>query len=224
MPIDERYVKYLEDTLSKFLAPLRDIPFPIVIKVISGHSVISFDRSDNADVALLERLTKAMQKATNTAHRVGIFTNRPNEVGNHIEPFVRDALRELGISATIPRTKRGIHRSAGYPDIEMKDIDGRITYLECKTCSLKSEDSSFRAFYMQPSEDAKITADARHLLVGFEIESQKRGLKDAYVPVRWRLYTLENLRVQVKHEFNASNQHIYQEGSLLARGAISWLS
>lgn len=221
MPIDERYVKDLEDTLSKFLAPLRDIPFPIVIKAISGHSVISFNRSDNADVALLERLSEAMQKATNTAHRVGIFTNRPNEVGNHIEPFVRDALKELGISATIPRTKSGIHRSAGYPDIEMKDIDGRITYLECKTYSLKSEDSSFRAFYMQPSEDAKITADARHLPVGFEIESQKRGLKDAYVPVRWRLYTLENLHVQVKHEFNASNQHIYQEGSLLATGAIS---
>ena len=95
-----------------------------------------------------------------------------------------------------------------------------MTYLECKTYNLKSEDSSFRAFYLQPSEDVKITADARHLLVGFEIKPAKRDGHDAFVPVRWRLYTLENLRVQVKHEFNASNQDIYQENSLLASGSF----
>jgi len=220
MSINEKYVKDLEETISKFMAPLKNIPFPIVIKAISGYSVVPFNSSDKKDRVLLEKLVRALSKATKTANRTGIFANRPNEVGNHIEPFVRDALNELGMKATIPTTSEGKHQSAGYPDVEMRESDGRVTYLECKTHSLKSEDSSFRAFYLQPSENFKVTADARHLLVGFEIKEEKRNGKNAYVPVRWRLYTLDNLRVQVKHEFNASNKDIYQKEALLAEGGL----
>jgi hypothetical protein len=218
--VDGQYVKNLEETISKFMAPLKDIPFPIVIRVISGFSIVPFKKSNKADKALLEKLIKAMRKATKTANKTGIFTDRPNEVGNHIEPFVRDALNELGMKATIPLTKSGKHKAAGYPDIEILDTDGRITYLECKTYNLKSEDSSFRAFYLQPSEDVKITANARHLLVGFEIKVETRKGRKAYAPVRWRVYTLDKLKVQVKHEFNASNNDIYQDAALLAQGGL----
>ena len=217
---DERYVRELEETIAKFMSPLRDIPFAVVMKAISGFAVLPFDRKNPSDASLLTRLTSGLDKATAEANREGIFTNRPNEVGNHIEPFVKNALNQVKCRATVPRTKKGIHRSAGYPDIEIRDIDGRLSYLECKTYNIRSEDSSFRAFYLQPSEDVKITADARHLLVGFEIESATRRSKAAYVPTKWRLYTLENLQVQVKHEFNASNIDIYRDDSLLARGSI----
>lgn len=218
--VDEKYVKDLEETISKFMAPLKNLPFPIVIKAISGYSVVPFNQNDKKDKTLLDKLVKALGKATKTANQTGIFTNRPNEVGNHIEPFVRDALNELGMKASIPTTPEGKHQSAGYPDVEMHDSDDRVTYLECKTYSLKSEDSSFRAFYLQPSENFKVTADARHLLVGFEIREEKRNGKNAYVPVRWRLYTLDKLRVQVKHEFNASNKDLYQKEALLAEGGL----
>jgi hypothetical protein len=217
MTTDEKYIKELEETISKFLSPLKDIPLSVVIKALTGYSVIPFDKQDRADSELLEKLVKAMQRGSKAAYDEGIFTNRPNEVGNHIEPFVRMALNDIGVSASIPRTKRGIHKAAGYPDIEI-NYKNRVTYLECKTYNVKSEESSFRAFYLQPSEDSKITSDARHLMVGFEIESAKRAGKNAYVPTRWRLYTLHNLRVQVKHEFNASNVNLYDEASLLAEG------
>lgn len=218
--VDERYVKNLEETISKFMAPLRDIPFPIVIKAISGFSIVPFNKDDKSDKVLLEKLVKAMRKATKIANQTGIFTDRPNEVGNHIEPFVRDALNELDMKATIPLTKSGKHKSAGYPDIEILDTDRRVTYLECKTYNPKSEDSSFRAFYLQPSEDFKITSDARHLLVGFEIKVETRDGKKAYIPIHWMLYTLDKLKVQVKYEFNASNKEIYQNAALLAEGGL----
>lgn len=214
------YVERLESTLAAFLSPLKNLPFDVVIKAITGYSVVPFNKESEADAALLGRLSEALQDAVTEANRVGIFTDRPNEVGNHIEPFVRDALVRVGCKAAIPTTKYGKHKASGYPDIEIKDVDDRVSYLECKTYSIKSEESSFRAFYLQPSEDNKITADARHLLVGFEVKSQRRGTRMVYVPTRWRLYTLERLRVQVKHEFNASNLDIYREDSILAEGRV----
>ena len=220
MPVDESYVRDLEEAISKFMAPLKDIPFPVVIKSLSGYSVMPFNQNDDVDRSLLQKLSKAMAKATKKVNEDGIFSNRPNEVGNQIEPFVRQALNDLGLTATIPKTKRGVHKSAGYPDIEIKEDNGRITYLECKTYNLKSGDSSQRAFYLSPSEDTKITVDARHLLVGFEVQLSERSNKPAYVPVRWGLYTLDKLRVQVKYEFNASNKNIYLDEALLAEGGL----
>jgi hypothetical protein len=215
MQSNDTYVKDLEETISRFLMPLRDIRFSIVIKAITGFTVIPFDKKDASDRKLLEKLVKAIHNATKAAFNKGIFTNRPNEVGNHIEPFVRKALNDIGVSASIPTTKKGIHKVAGYPDIEV-NYEKRRTYLECKTYNIKSRDSSLRAFYLQPSPDSKITSDARHLLVSFEINPTTRNGRTAFVPTRWRLYTLHDLKVQVKHEFNASNLNLYDEAYLLA--------
>ena len=94
MEIDENYVKDLEDTISKFMSPLKNIPFSIVIKVLSGFSIIPFDRNDNSDKILLKKLIEGINNAMKTAYLQGISTSRPNEVGNHIEPFVRNALND----------------------------------------------------------------------------------------------------------------------------------
>ncbi len=214
------YIKQLEETISKFLKPLKDIPFPIAIKAISGHEVLAFDKNNQKDKELLNRLTKAMDIAVRSTYKAGIATARPNEVGNHIEPFVKDAINSIGMKAEIPLTTNGKHQSAGYPDVSIKDVDGRITYLECKTYNQKSIGSSFRAFYFQPSESPKIINDARHLMVGFEIVREKRNGKSVFVPIYWKLYTLEKMLVQVKHEFNANNKGIYKSEALLAEGGI----
>lgn len=218
--MNDEYVKELEATVRKFMAPLKDIPFPVVIKALSGFSVIPFDSGSKEDRILLDKLKKGMQKATESAYATGIITNRPNEAGNHIEPFVRSALTEIGLKATVPITKQGKHKVAGYPDIEIKDDYNRVTYLECKTYNLKSKESSFRTFYFQPSNEFKITTNARHLLAGFEIKTAVRSGKTAFVPISWHIYTLEKLRVQVKHEFNASNKQLYLTGALLAEGSV----
>lgn len=214
------YIKQLENTISKFLKPLKNIPFPVAIKAISGHKVLPINIKNQTDKKLIDRLKKAMNLAVKNAYKKSIPSSRPNEVGNRIEAFVKEAIIKLGMKAEVPFNKNGKRQSAGYPDIFIRDIDGRITYLECKTHSKKSVGSSFRAFYFQPSRTPKINQNARHLLVSFEIVKEKRNGKSVYVPIYWKLYTLEKMLVQIKHEFNASNKDMFKEEALLAEGGI----
>lgn len=216
----EEYVKRLEETITKFMTPLKDIPFPIAIKALSGCKVIPFNKDDEKDRKFLESLVKAVEIAGKKAFEGGIFTARPNEAGNRIEPFVSEALTEVGLRVGKPVTKSGKKRAAGYPDLQVEDTYGRIIYMDCKTYSAKTKGQSFRTFYFSPSKDPKINIDAHHLLISFELETDLRKGKRAFIPISWQIYTLDNLLVQVKHEFNASNKDLYREESLLAKGYI----
>ena len=221
MKENEGYVKQLEDTIAKFMVPLEGIPFPIAIKAISGHKVIPFDRGNKQDLDLLEKLCKAANIAGQQAFRDGIFRKRPNEVGNDIEPYVKVALKTIGLKADTPLTQKQRRQAVGYPDIEVVDYYGRITYLECKTYNLDNIETTMRAFYFSPSkESCKITADARHLVTSFQIEVAQRKGQPAYVPVHWRIYSTDSMVVQVKHEFNANNRQMYRPEALLAEGSI----
>ncbi len=218
MQKDEQYIKQLEETIKKFMAPLEDIPFPLAIKAISGHEVIPFDKDDSDDRFLLKKLTEAALLAGKEAQSKGIKSKRPNEVGNYIEPFVKKALLQVGFKADTPRNRRGRRQGMGYPDIEIMDSKNRITYLECKTYNLNNINTTQRAFYFSPSDGGcKITADARHLVLSFQIELKSPGI---YVPVHWRIYSVDSLIVQVKHEFNADNKQMYRKDALLAEGDI----
>lgn len=215
------YIKQLEDTIAKFMAPIKDIPFPIAIKAISGHKVIPFDKGNKQDLDLLDKLCQAADIAGKQAFQDGIFRKRPNEVGNDIEPYVKEALKAVGLQADVPLTQKQRRQVMGYPDIEVIDSYGRITYLECKTYNLANIGTTQRAFYFSPSkESCKVTADARHLVMSFQIELSQRKGQQAYVPVHWRVYTTDSMVVQVKHEFNASNRQMYRQEALLAEGSI----
>jgi hypothetical protein len=215
------YIKQLEDTIAKFMAPIKGIPFPIAIKAISGHKVIPFDKGNKQDLDLLDKLCQAADIAGKQAFQDGIFRKRPNEVGNDIEPYVKEALKALGLQADTPLTQKQRRQVMGYPDIEVIDFYGRITYLECKTYNLANIGTTQRAFYFSPSkESCKVTADARHLVMSFQIELAQRKGQQAYVPVHWRVYTTDSMVVQVKHEFNASNRQMYRQEALLAEGSI----
>jgi len=216
----EEYIRQLETVIRKFLEPLKGIPYPIAIKALTGCEVLHFDLSNEDNKELLDLLKSAAQMAGDEAYKRGISTTRPNEAGNHIEPFVISALRKVGLKADKPITKSGKKKVAGYPDIEIIDKHGRVIYLDCKTYSAETKNQSFRTFYFSPSEDPKITKDAFHMLLSFELTKEKRNGKTVFVPISWQLYTLEKLEVQVKHEFNASNRDLYKKEFLLASGKI----
>lgn len=219
MEKDAQYIKQLEETIKKFMAPLENIPFPIAIKAISGFEVIPFDKNNKDDTKLLAQLSEAALIAGKEANREGIKSKRPNEVGNYIEPFVKRALLKIGLKADTPRTKAGKRQGMGYPDIEIIDSKSRISYLECKTYNLSNINTTQRAFYFSPSEEScKITADARHLVLSFQIELKSTGI---YIPVHWRIYSIDSMIVQVKHEFNADNRQMYRNEALLAEGSIA---
>ncbi|MEW6674704.1 MAG: hypothetical protein AB1348_01570 [Nitrospirota bacterium] len=220
MDNQEEYIKQLEKAINKFLEPMKGIPFPMAIKAITGFKVLTFDSSLDQNKKLLEQLSKAAQLGGQKAFQEGIFTARPNEAGNHIEPFVVEALRNIGLKADKPISKSGKKKAAGYPDIYIEDESGKVVYLDCKTYNTLTKDQSFRTFYFSPSEDPKITRDAFHLIMSFELDTAERRGKRAFIPISWQIYTLDKLLIQVKHEFNASNRELYTKEALLAQGKI----
>lgn len=210
----ERYIQELEDTIKKFLEPIKGVPYPIVIKALTGYQVFKFNSVHNEKY--LSLLIKASKLAGFNAAKYGIEAKRPNEAGNKIEPYVIEALNKVGINANKPQTASGKLKATGYPDIEMK-YDNIYSYLDCKTFAPESKDSSFRAFYLSPSKDPKITRNAYHFILSYELIYKS----NLYYPVSWHLYDLYGLSVQVKYEFNASNRELYSEKLLLAEGKIS---
>lgn len=219
--MSEEYTKHLENVIKQMLTPLKSIPLNLVIEGISGYKIIPFNGKDGKDKAVLENLIKACKIAGENVNAQGILRTRPNEVGNDIEPFVRDALRSLGYKADAPSTMTGSKKSAGYPDIEFIDEFGRASYLECKTFNIENVHTTQRSFYLSPSENFKITRDAHHFLVSFEISGEPTRSRQSVFKCRsWKLLSLETLLVDVKYEFNSDNARLYAKDHLLAEGKL----
>ena len=220
--MSDDYIKKLEDTVKIFIYPFKNIPFSIVIKTISGHKILPFDGNNRVNVELLEILRNACEEAMQTAHTQGIISSRANEVGNKIEPFVKDALNNNGVTADTPINSIGVKQTTAYPDILIERPNGEKIYLECKTYNIKNINTTQRAFYFQAAENSKIMHDAMHLMVSFEIKTAQRDGVNVFVPVSWKIYCLEGLLVQMKAEFNASNRDMYGVNGLplLAEGRI----
>lgn len=104
---NDDYTNTLENVIRQMLRPIRNVPFNLVIEALSGHKVIPFDSNNNKDKSLLDNLISVAIEAGKTVNNGGIRRTRPNEVGNDIEPFVKDALIKNGYRADVPRTAAG---------------------------------------------------------------------------------------------------------------------
>ena len=134
-----------------------------------------------------------------------------------------EALNQMGLTANRPETKEGKKKAVGYPDIFLKDRNGRPNYLECKTYNERNYQMTQRSFYFSPAErstDFKVIYNARHLVVSFKIERAEREGKRAFLPVHWKIFSIDNLIGQIKHEFNSSNKQMYKDENLLAEGGL----
>jgi hypothetical protein len=219
----EKYIAELEETIRKFLKPLRDVPFTVAMRAVSGHSVIPFNKKDSKDQRLLKDLVEAARIAAGNANAAGIVSARANEVGNKMEPYVTKALNQVGLNARKPQTAEGKAKATGYPDILVTDKSDRPNYLDCKTYNEKNYQTTQRSFYFSPAPkpgDFKVRHDARHFVFSFKIERGKRNDRNVFIPVEWKIFTIENLIGQIKHEFNASNRQMYRSEALLAEGPI----
>jgi len=215
--MNEEFVKKLEDV--KKLKSIKNIPFNLVIESIAGYKVLQFNKEDKKDKRVLEILKKAAELAGNNINKKGIIRPRANEVGNDIEKFVKDALNELKYKASTPTTKSGKKKSTGYPDIEFIDEFSRVNYLECKTFNIDNISTSLRSFYLSPSDDFKITVDAHHFVVSFEIYVDgTQGKKNIYKTKSWKILSLENLIVDLKNEFQSDNKRLYSKESIFEEG------
>jgi hypothetical protein len=221
---EQDYIKDLEKIAKVIATPLKNLPFPSVIRLLSGCKVLIFDHQNRDYTSLLSKLKSAVELAGKEAFKIGIFTRRPNEAGNKIEPFVKEALKKIGLDADTPIAKSGRKKSTGYPDIQITYGKGLTAYLECKTYNIKNINTTQRSFYFSPSKNFKVTKDALHLMLSYQLVQEERDNKPAFVPTNWKILTLEFLNVDLKHEFNQSNVKIFGKKSepkaVLAEGEI----
>lgn len=207
--------------LAELAKPAKRIPFKDVILATTRQRVLDFDTNNAAHLALHRKISAAATAAAAKARATGLFAARANEAGNQMEDFVRAALAEAGLAARVPRTVAGEAQAVGYPDVEIPGDPH--CYLELKTYSAATANTTQRSFYYSPSVNPKVTRDALHLLLAFELERTGRAGKTAFLPAHWKLITLQDLEVDLKFEFNQSNRGLYgQEGAkaLLGEGDL----
>ena len=209
----------LRSSLAELTKPAKKLPFKTVIEATTGHRVLDLDTNNAAHAELQSKLLKAARLAGERAGREGIVAARPNEAGNYLEPFVRAALKECGLEARIPRTTQNRAQVTGYPDIEI--TAPTPCYLELKTYNAKTVNTTQRSFYYSPSATPKVTHDAVHLLLAFELTKIERSGKTVFVPTHWKLVSLSALEVDLKFEFNQSNRGLYGDtNATVSEGAV----
>ncbi len=198
----------IKTLIAQMREPLRSVPLNLVVEALTGHKVLPFDPAKPNHAEVLKRLNAAAASvAAKIRSEGGIQSKRVNEVGNAIEQYVRDALTAQGMPATIPTGKKsGKARATGYPDIAFA-FNGEYFYMDCKTYSAATANTSLRTFYLSPSDDPKISRDAVHLIISFE--TARAG--DTYRLVHYKLISLERLSLDVKYEFNSDNRRMYSD-------------
>ncbi|MBI5561204.1 MAG: hypothetical protein HY883_08040 [Deltaproteobacteria bacterium] len=214
---DKDYVGRLENVIKQMLTPLKGIPFNLVIESLSGKKVIPFDFKNKEDLEILEVLKKVAILGGKGINKVGIESKRPNEVGNYIETFVKEAMQRCGLNPEIPAGKSGKKKAAGYPDIVFF-FKNKPYYLECKTYNLENISTTQRSFYFSPSDDFKVIYDTHHFMLSYEIVLDgRKGDKNIYKCKHYKILSLESLSLDIKYEFNSDNQRMYsgKDGTMI---------
>ena len=216
------YQKNLENIIKQMLPPLKGLPFKLVIKSICGHDVIRFDENNHNHKNLLDKINAAIIMCCEEVNETGIIHSRANEVGNKIEPYLKNALSKIeGFTADTPTNTSGKRISVGYPDIQL-NYGNSTCYIECKTYNIKSIDSPMRSFYLSPSEDFKITKTGIHFIVSFQMidEGKVDDGNSKYIVESWKILDAHNLKCDVKYEFNSDNKRMYSENMILREGDV----
>lgn len=220
---NNEYTKKLENVIKQMLQPLKNIPFNLVIEAMTGKKVISFNFTKQEHMDVLELLKQSAINAGEEINKTGILRPRPNEVGNDIEPYVRNALNLLRLNPDIPTVPSGHKKAMGYPDVIFW-YKNNPYYLECKTYNIKNIDTTQRSFYFSPSDKFKVIYDAPHFIISFETYvAGEKGDKHIYKCKHYKILSIESLSLDVKYEFNSDNKRMYsgKDGTIiLAEGEI----
>jgi arsenate reductase-like glutaredoxin family protein len=149
----QEYTKQLEQVVKNMMQPLKGIPFNLAIEAISGYEVLNFNKKKPEDLELLKYLKRVAIDSLKDINKKNIKRKRANEAGNDVEEFVIRQINKTDMRAQRPTNKAGKKQIMGYPDIELKDKNGRAVYLEIKTYNQENIKSNQRTFYFSPSKN-----------------------------------------------------------------------
>lgn len=216
------YQKNLENIIKQMLSPLKGLPFNLVINSICGHDVIRFDKNNHNHKNLLDKIETAVIMCCEEVNKTGIIHSRVNEVGNKIEPYLKNALSKIeGFTADTPVNSSRKKTSSGYPDIQL-NYEDKTCYIECKTYNINNIDSTMRSFYLSPSKDFKITKTGIHFIVSFQMIDERKvdDGNSKYIVKSWKILDAFNLECDVKYEFNSDNKRMYSKDMILREGNV----
>lgn len=187
-------------------------PFHEVIRELASNEIIPLDDSEFGKDELCATLQRVAENASAEMAENPIIRPRPNEVGNDIEAYVKEALNaesDVSVVAMGPST--------GYPDIKIQlHKTGEIVFLECKTFGPGKETSSMRTFYLSPGPAVrlKVNCDAMHIAISYEMNRQE----NEYTPLSYKLVDLYDLPCNLKQEWQSSNKELYAGERVLLSG------
>lgn len=213
----------IEALLAEAISAYRQIPTNLkvdtAIEALTGFAVIPLDLTSD-DANLLSQICSAAELLVERSAVNPIETGRLNELGNNIEEPLLKACKDVGLEATWPKRVDGTGGRSGYPDIAI-DIDGQQpTYLEAKVIGAGSEGSTFRSFYLSPSENPKVCVNARHLLVAFVHKRQANSStgRERYSLISYKIVDLARVRGKIKFEYQSNNKNMYLKDAVVASG------
>ncbi|MDI9355458.1 MAG: hypothetical protein QM536_00305 [Chitinophagaceae bacterium] len=103
--MNEHYIHTLENIIKQMLTPVKNIPLKLIIEAISKKEVITFDKKNQIHIHLLKNIIIAVESAFQSINEKGIIEKRPNEVGNKIEPFLKNSLNQIdSFHSQVPKT------------------------------------------------------------------------------------------------------------------------
>lgn len=181
---------------------IRNIPFGYVIEMTTGHKVVPVT---NEDDEVVNEIYEACQAVVRECDDEDFSSLRPNEISNRLEDKLRTKL-----GGVIPENK-----VAGYPNMLMERM-GKPYYVEVKLAEEEQLNSSFRTFYYEPVELAKVTKDACHIIVGFTHRKRK--------VTGFKIIDASKIKVNLKSEFNTNNVELYKRENVLKEYPVRQLT
>lgn len=211
----------LENIIKQYFRPLRDLPSNLLFEVLIGYKIILFNEQDKKDKKVLQNLSVIAENVGKEVNKKGIAKLQENEVGNIIRSLVKKALNAINYQSKTPKKKNGSKKPEYNLNLQFIDEFGRLNYLECKTFNINNLKTTQRSFFVSPSEDFKVTTDAHHFVITYEIYVDGReGNNNIYKCGSWKILSIENLEVDVKYEFNSDNARLYADEMILAEGNL----
>lgn len=207
---DDEEERAFEAAVAAYKLMPKRIAASTAIEALSHREVIPVKLDDAQDAELLKKLQAAANGCMAGLLIDPIRSGRVNEVGNLFEPLVKRACEAVGLRAEYPGGR------SGYPDLLIWDDYERPSYLEIKTVGPGQEKTSFRSFYLSPSESPKVTHDARHILLAFSHEAyrEENGELTCYKAGTYKIVDLARVFGAVKFEYQSNNASLYGEATI----------
>lgn len=223
--LEEKLNNY-ENIVRSIIETFNNIDFHIIVETTIHKKILKFDPKNKFDKDLINDLkliindfakSYSTKPITFDIYKELVKPPKPksfrnNEIGIFADKLISSKFEELKHKLKIIEKFERLNLN-GYPDEVIFDKQGRTTYLEVKTTS-RRETGSPRDFFFSPLTNSKkkITDDARHLLLCFDIDEIE---EKHFLITGWCLIDLFDVKVTMKPEFNTNNLELYKQKHII---------